>query len=78
MNVRTLHHECGSPVCHRRIALHYFASGQHRALLGWDLNVRLQTAWLERRWDPDRFALTRADALKVWHRQRAREVTPQT
>lgn len=73
---RHLHHECGSPVCHRRIAMYYFACGQHRALLGWDLNIRLQTAWLERRWNQDGFERTRDEAFKAWGWTR-REVTPQ-
>lgn len=73
---RHLHHECGSPVCHRRIAMHYFACGQHRALLGWDLNIRLQTAWLERRWDRERFECTRDEAFQAWGWTKQREVTP--
>lgn len=59
-------HGCGSPGCTRRIIKHYFCCGQHRSLLGFDLSVRLQTDWRERQFDPERFARTRAEALKVW------------
>jgi hypothetical protein len=69
-----LHHECGSIACHRRIPMHYFACGQHRSLLGWDLNIRLQTAWLERRWDRERFERTRAEAFALWDALKRRGV----
>lgn len=59
-------HTCGAPGCTRRLKTWYFACGQHRQILGYDLNVRLQTAWHERRWDPTRFESTRLEAFKAW------------
>ena len=58
-------HECGVPGCHRRIKAFYFACLQHRQLLGFDLSVRLQTAWIERRWNTG-FEEVKAEALRKW------------
>jgi hypothetical protein len=59
-------HRCGSPGCGRFIEVHYFCCGQHRSILGFELNVRLQTDWRERQWDRDRFERTRAEAYRKW------------
>lgn len=57
---------CGAPGCARRQPAHYFCCAQHRALLGFELSVRLQTAWRERRFNRDNFETTRAEALRAW------------
>lgn len=59
-------HGCGAPGCPRRVTAHHFCCAQHRSLLGFDVSVRLQTAWRERRWDPQRFAATHVEALRKW------------
>lgn len=59
-------HQCGCPVCRRRVQTHYFCCAQHRSLLGYELSVRLQTDWRERRFDRERFERTRAQAYRVW------------
>lgn len=61
-----LRHNCGAPTCQRRIATHYFCCGQHRSLLGFELSVRTQTDWRERRWDKARWERTRAEAFRTW------------
>lgn len=45
--------------------MHYYYCGQHRSMLGFDLSVRLQTDWRERRWDPQRFERTQREALRA-------------
>jgi hypothetical protein len=57
---------CGAPGCQRRIFVFYFACAQHRALLGFELNCLVQTAWQERRWRPDHFESMKARAFRVW------------
>jgi hypothetical protein len=57
---------CGAPGCARRIGIHYFCCAQHRGLLPFELNVRLQTDWRERRFDQARFETTKARALRAW------------
>jgi hypothetical protein len=59
-------HACGAPGCTRRIKPHYFACNQHRGLLDFELNVRLQAAWLERRYRPAHFVDMKAWAFKAW------------
>lgn len=59
-------HTCGAPGCTRRVKKYYFACGQHRGILGWDLNCRLQTDWRERQFDPDRWERTRTEAFRKW------------
>lgn len=61
-----LRHRCGAPGCTRRVTVHYFCCGQHRSHLGFELNVRLQTAYQERRWDPQRWESTRTEAFRSW------------
>lgn len=65
-NGREKMHTCSAPGCVRWIPLHFFACGQHRTLLGYDLSVRMQTAWQERTWDKERFERTRAEAFRKW------------
>lgn len=76
MSLIDQYHRCGVPGCKRRIILHYFCCGQHRSLLGFDLSVRLQTAWRERGWDPERFERIRAQAYKAWGWQPERTSCP--
>lgn len=60
-------HGCQAPGCHRRIREFYFACGQHRALLGYELSCALQTAWLERGWRPaEEFEARKREALARW------------
>jgi hypothetical protein len=57
---------CGAPGCARRIKTAYFCCGQHRSLLGFELNADLQTAWGERQFDLARFNQLKAKALRAW------------
>jgi len=59
-------HDCGAPGCGRRTPAHYFCCAQHRSLLGFELSLRMQTDWRERRWDRQRFERTRAEAYRQW------------
>lgn len=60
---------CRAPRCSKRVRIHYFCCPQHRALLGFELNVRLHTGWLQRSWDPNGFEQVRAESMKVWAEQ---------
>lgn len=54
-------HRCGIKDCRKWIGPHYFACHQHRALMGFELNARMQTAWLDRSWDRSRYELTKGE-----------------
>ncbi len=60
------HHRCGAFGCGYWIERFYFCCHQHSRLLGFDLAVRVQTAWQEKHWDRPRFEAARLEAFRAW------------
>lgn len=60
------YHACQVPGCKRRIKQWFFACLHHSLYLGYDLSVRLQTAWLEREWRAADFEAIKREALQRW------------
>jgi hypothetical protein len=56
-------HRCGIPECRGWVNKGRVICVQHSVLIGWELAVRLQTAWQERKWGPE----WKARYLKVRH-----------
>lgn len=71
--IPTIWHQCGAPSCHRKIRMHYYACTLHQHLLGFELNARMHTAWLERCHYRQLFENTRKEAVAAWAAPRVLE-----